>query len=214
MTTVLTPPGQTAEQSITLRNVSWETYERLLAEHDEIGNPRFTYDRGALEIMVVSAEHERPNRLIASLFEVLAEEMHLDFDNVGSNTFKREDLARGFEPDTAFYVQHAERVRGKPRIDLMIDPPPDLVIEVDITHSSLDKLPIYAAVGVPEVWRYDGKEMVIFRLEGDAHFPREESGVLPGVTAAKLSEFVETSKQMKRTAWTKSLREWGRQNER
>jgi|GEM_PF-2731807 hypothetical protein len=114
METVKTPP----EQRTVLRNVSWETYERLLADHVDSSSPRFTYDRGVLEIMVVSERHERPNRLIAQLVEVLAEEMDLDLDNLGSATFKREDLQRGFEPDSCFYIQNEEQIRGKANLDL------------------------------------------------------------------------------------------------
>jgi Uma2 family endonuclease len=201
---VFSPP----EQRVILRHVSWGTYERLLAEHLECSSPRFTYDRGMLEIMVVSAEHERPNRLLASLFEVLAEEMDIDFENLGSNTFKREDLTQGFEPDTCFYIQQVERIRGKTRLDLTIDPPPDLVIEIDITSDFLNKLPIYAAVGVPEVWRYDGQDLTIFRLTGDAYSACEDSVALPGVTRTRLAQFMEDSTHMRRTAWVCSVRAW------
>ena len=129
METVKTPP----EQRTILRNISWETYERLLADHLDSSSPRFAYDRGVLEIVVVSERHERPNRLIAQLVEVLAEEMALELDNLGSATFRRKDLQRGFEPDSCFYIQNEERVHGKADLNLNVDPPPDLVIEIDIT---------------------------------------------------------------------------------
>jgi Uma2 family endonuclease len=119
--------------------------------------------------MVVSSRHERPNHLIAQLVEVVAEELDLDLENLGSTTFKREDLQRGFEPDTCFYVQNEERIRGKEEIDLNVDPPPDLVIEVDITSPSLDRFPIYAHFGVPEVWRYDGERVEVYEL-GNAQY--------------------------------------------
>jgi hypothetical protein len=111
-----------------------------------------------LEIMVLSFRHETLNRTLVMLVETetLAEELDIDLINAGSTTCKRVDLARGFEPDTGFYSQRAGHIRSKDEIDLTVDPPPDLVIEIDITSPSLDKLPIYAAVGVPEVWLYQG----------------------------------------------------------
>src|ERR671939_1507804 len=165
MATVLSPP----EQRVILHNVRWETYERLLADLQDSSAPRLTYDRGTLEIMSSSSEHERYNRTIAQVVEELAVEMEIDLDNLGSTTFRREDLDRGFEPDSCFYIQNAVRVRGKKRIDLTVDPPPDLVIEIDITSPSLDKFPIYAAVGVPEVWRYDGTHVTMYRLTGERY---------------------------------------------
>ncbi len=134
------------EPRIVLSNIEWETYERLLADQADSSAPRFAYDRGALEIMSPLPEHERYNRTIAALVESVAEELGLDGENLGSTTFKREDLERGFEPDSCFYIQHEAAVRGKSALDLRVDPPPDLVIAIDITHPSLDKFPIYAAL--------------------------------------------------------------------
>ena len=122
-----------AEQRVLLRNISWETYERLLEERGDNSAPRFTYDRGELEIMSPSPEHEALNRSIALLVEFLAAELGIDVYDLGSTTFRREDLERGFEPDSCFYIENEERVRGKTRKDLSVDPPPDLVIEIDIT---------------------------------------------------------------------------------
>jgi hypothetical protein len=119
---------------------------------------------------------------------------------------------RGFEPDSCFYIQNEEQVRGKDRIDLAVDPPPDLVIEIDITSPSFSKLPIYAQIGVPEVWRYDGERMTILVLEGSDYAERTESIVLPPVTSNVLTDFVEKSKSMKRTAWLEVVREWAREN--
>ena len=136
------------EQRVLLK-VSWETYERLLAEQVDAAGTRFTYDRGLLEIMVVSLGHEDPNRTLALLAEIVAEETGRDLVQSGSTTFKRKDLEKGFEPDSSFYLDaRAEAMRGKKELDLLVDPPPDLVIEIDIASSSLPRLPIFAAVGV------------------------------------------------------------------
>ena len=121
--------------------------------------PRLTYDRGTLGIMSPSSEHERYNRAVAQIVEELAAELDVDMDSLGSTTFRREDIDRGFEPDSCLYVRNAPRVRGKKRIDLAADPPPDLVIEIDITSPSLNKFPVLAHVGVPEVWRFDGERL-------------------------------------------------------
>lgn len=198
-------------QCVILHGISWETYERLLAEHQESSGTHFTYDRGRLEIMVLSAKHEAVKHVLALLVEVLAEELSIDVYGLGSTTFRRADLERGFEPDACFYIQQEALVRGKDEIDLTIDPPPDLIIEVDITSPSLNKFPVFAVLGIPEVWRYDGARVSCFRLEGDEYSERAESVVLPKVTSEVLTEFVEQDKHLKRTAWLRRVREWARQ---
>ena len=201
-----------AEQRVVLHNIGWNTYEHLLADHGDNSAPRLTYDRGELEIMSPSPEHEMFNRRIAQLVLAVAEELNIEAEDLGSTTFRREDLERGFEPDSCFYIQNEEQVRGKDRIDLAVDPPPDLVIEIDITSPSFSKLPIYAQIGVPEVWRYDGERMTILVLEGSDYAKTAESIVLPPVTSNVLTDFVEKSKSMKRTAWLEVVREWSREN--
>jgi Uma2 family endonuclease len=204
-------PSEQITQRVILRHVSWETYERLLAEHEQSSSPRFTYDGGVLEIMSPSTRHERLNRRIATLCEVIAEECNIELDNVGSNTFKREDLARGFEPDSCFYVQHVERVRNREQIDLTIDPPPDLVIEIDISRSSLDRFPIFASIGVPEVWRYDGMRVAIFMLIGGAYQEQETSEAFPGVTSQIVTQFMAESTRLQRMVWLRHVRAWAHQ---
>jgi Uma2 family endonuclease len=206
METVKTP----AEQRVVLHNIGWNTYERLLADHENNSAPRFTSDRGELEIMSPSPEHEAYNRSIALLVEFLAAELGIDVYNLGSTTFRREDLERGFEPDSCFYIENEERVRGKARIDLDVDPPPDLVIEIDITSPSFSNLPIYAQIGVPEVWRYDGERLKIVVLEGSEYAETAESTVVPPVTSNVLSSFMEKSTTTKRTVWLEAVREWAR----
>ncbi len=122
MATVLSPP---AEQRVLLHDIDWETYERILESHRNRSVPRFTYDRGWLEIMSPSPEHEQLKDIAAQLVNVVAEEMILDLQGLGSTTFRREDLKRGFEPDSCFYIRNAELIRGKTKLDLRTDPPPD-----------------------------------------------------------------------------------------
>ena len=204
MVTVLSPP----EQRVILHNVSWDTYERLLADLHGCSAPRLTYDRGTLEIMSPSSEHERYNRTIAQIVEELAVEMNSNIDSLGSTTFRREDIDRGFEPDSCFYGQNAQLVRGKKRIDLADDPPPDLIIEIDITSTSLDKFSIFAEVGVPEVWRFDGSRLTIHELNLDRYLERDMSRVFQAIAAADLNRLVNDSETMARPEWVRKLREW------
>ncbi|CAN5553677.1 Uma2 family endonuclease [soil metagenome] len=207
METVKSP----AEQKVLLNNVSWETYESLLEDHWDSSGPRFTFDRGMLEIMSPSPEHEAYNRSIALLVEFVAEKLGIDVYNLGSTTFRREDLERGFEPDSCFYIRNEEQVRGKDRIDLDVDPPPDLVIEVDITSPSTNKLPIYAQLGVPEVWRYDGEKLEILKLENGGYAESPESVALPALTSSTLSQLMGRSKSLRRTVWLREVRRKARE---
>ena len=200
------------EQKVILHGISWETYERLLADKEDRPVPRLAYDRGALEAMRPSFEHEGLARNISVVVTVVAEELEIDELDAGSTTFKREDLERGFEPDGCFYIQHAGRIRGKRRIDLTTDPPPDLVIEVDITSPSLNKLSIYAGIGVPEVWHHDGERLTIFCLEGDRYVGVAASRVLPPLDGDTMSGFVELSRTQGRTVVKRAVREWVRRH--
>jgi Uma2 family endonuclease len=216
MATVQSPPptetGQ-PEQRIILHGVSWETYERLLAEHTGRRSPRFAYDRGELEIMAPSAEHERDNWVLARIAEVVIEELGVEFDNLGMTTFRRPDLERGFEADTAFYLQHAADVRERTEIDLAVDPPPDLVIEVDVTSYSLDKYPIYAAIGVPEVWRCRHRRATINLLHAGTYAESSASAALPLLTTDILNQFLAEGRSLTRLAWLRLVRSWVQQQE-
>ena len=209
MVAVLNQPERIT-QCVTLHNVSWKTYERLLEEQGERPSPRFTYNGGDLEIMVLSYEHEEINRFIADLFTTIALEFNIEFRHAGSTTFKRKDLAKGFEPDSSFYTKNEPRVRSKKRIDLSVDPPPDLAIEIDIAHSSLDKMDIYAKLRVPEVWRYDGKTISFHRLVKGKYREQKTSSVLPDVTSAILTQFVNGSKKQPHSTVLRRVREWAR----
>jgi Uma2 family endonuclease len=202
METVRTP----AEHRVILHNSSWETYERLIEERGENRVPRFAYDRGELEIMSPSTEHESIAYYIGLLVAVFAEEVGVDLYGVGSTTFDREDLGRGFEPDASFYVRNAGLVRGKPRIDLGLDPPPDLLIEVDITSPSLDKFPIYARAGIPEIWRHDGERLAIFELRGEEYVDVAESRILPPLAGEALSGLIGESSSLDMVTWMRRVR--------
>jgi Uma2 family endonuclease len=208
METVKSP----AEHRVILHNTSWETYERLMTERGESRVPRFAYDRGELEIMSPSTAHESIAYYIGLLVAVFAEEAGVDLYGAGSTTFDREDLGRGFEPDACFYVRNAERVRGKSRIDPSLDPPPVLVIEVDITSPSLDKFSIYARASIPEIWRHDGERLAIFELRGKEYVEVAKSRTLPPLTSEALSRFIEESSSLDIATWMRRVREWSRGN--
>jgi Uma2 family endonuclease len=209
MTATLTPTEQVT-QKVILDNISWETYQRLMEERGERPKPRYAYDRGRLEIMVTSYEHENLKHVIATLVELLAGEFEIDIEGAASTTFQREDLAQGFEPDASFYIQQVARIRGQKRIDLDTDPPPELVIEIDITHPSLNKFPIFAGLGIPEVWRYHKQALIILKLEGETYRAQEVSEIFPGLTSVALTRLIAESQQIKRTEWLRNVRELAR----
>jgi len=196
------------EQKVIIEPVSWQTYERLLADLDDRSAPRLTYDCGVLEIMSPTARHEELNRNLALIVTIVAAALGLDVRNLGSTTFRREDINRGFEPDSCFYIEHEAAVRGKAKIDLSHDPPPDLVIEIDITSGSLDKFPIYGHVGVPEIWRYDSHHLTIFYLVDDEYQARESSRAFPEIKAADLAQLLQESLSQPSTQWLRSLQDW------
>ncbi len=199
-----------AEGRVLLPNVSWETYERLIEEREERRNPRFHYDRGVMEIVSPSKRREEIGYVVGDLVGLLAEEMDLDLLGAGSTTFKREVFERGSEPDECFYLgENIERVRGKENIDLDAgDPLPDLVIEVDVTNPSLDKLGIYARLGVLEVWRFAGGGAEILVLRGEGYEVTDSSLVFPFLSRETLLRFIEGGLEMKRPEWTREVRGW------
>lgn len=209
MVTVTAPAGQ----KIILTGVSWETYQRLLADHQESSGTRFSYNEGTLGIMVMSARHEEPNRTLAALVEVLVEEFGLDLRRLGSTTFQRPDLVKGFEPDSAFYICPALVVRDRP-VDPATDPPPDLIIEVDVTSPSLNRFPIFAAFGAPEVWRYDGSRVAIYWLESGHYVEADSSPALAPLTGEMATRFLEESSRVSHGKWLRRVREWARQQRR
>ena len=205
MSTVVSPA---VEQKVVL-NARWETYERLLAEYPDVAGPRFTYDEGMLEIMVLSAQHEQPNWLLGLLVVEVAAELGIDVCPLGSTTFKREELLKGFEPDSAFYLGRAGAAWNRD-VDAAVDPLPDLIIEIDISRSSLPRFPIFAAFGVAEVWRYDGERVSIWRLQAGRYVEAESSTALPPLTGPGATQFLEDSRTMRSTEWLRRVREWAR----
>jgi Uma2 family endonuclease len=211
MPTSVSPPPEVREQRVVMNQVSWETYERLLTANVDASSPRLTYNQGTLEVMSPSVEHERVRRALATIGEFVAEEQGREFEDLGSTTFRRQDLEGGAEPDACFYLENVERIRRKQEIDLTVDPPPDLVIEVEITSPAVSKLPIYARLGVPEIWLTDGQSVRILRLAEGEYKGSQKSEVLPPLTELVLSEFLQQSKTLTILAWRRVVRNWARQ---
>jgi len=187
------------EQHVILRNVSWETFEKLLEETGAHRNTRFAYDNGNLEIMSPYRKHEGSNRLIELLLYVLTDELDIDCESLGSLTCKRKDLLKGIEPDSCFFIQNAAKILGHEDFDAAKDPPPDLMLEVAISASSPDKLAICAALRVPEVWLYDGNALQIHCLENGGYSICDESRVLPSKgLRAEIHRFISRSKEIGR----------------
>jgi len=198
----LAPP----EQIVQLSGISWQTYEALLAE---IGDRqiRLTYNRGNLEIMVPSPEHERFKTIMGRFVETLAEELEVRIEPLGSTTFKRPELS-GAEPDECFYIQNISAVKGKKRIDLTQDPPPDLVVEIDITNRSENSLQVYTDLGVPEVWIYNGSRLRINRLENGEYVEGEISLAFPSLPILEIVSFLEQAETMDYLELGKAFRNW------
>ncbi len=205
---VQSAPSAPAEQRITLRNVSWELYEQILEAHGDSSAPRFVYDRGDLEIMSPFPEHERVNWAIERTVETVADALDIDCMSLRSTTFKRADLDRGFEADCCFYLGHAPTIRPSEYINLHRDPPPDLFVEIDISRTSLNKLGLFAAFDVPEVWRHKGDRLEIHELVGDTYIERDSSVVLPGVRADEVFALVADATNERRRVWLRKVREW------
>ena len=193
-----------------LEDISWEEYEQLLSQLAEWRGMRVSYDRGRVEIMSPSFQHEKFIAFISGVGRVLAEEMDLTVEAAGATTYKQESLLKGSEGDESFYVQNATAIIGKRQIDLDIDPPPDVVVEVDITNESLSKFPIYAAFLVPEIWRYDGKQARIYHLINQTYVERDASLSFPLLTAQAMTEFLERTKTQGQTAALAAFRQWVR----
>jgi Uma2 family endonuclease len=198
-------------RGVVLYGIDWATYEALR------GNPenrrvRMTYNEGALELMMTPLDpHEDIRRCVLLMIIVWAEELGIPIRGKGSRTFKGVDQQHALEPDECYYIRREREVRGKRKLDLAVDPPPDLAVEVDITTHWLDKTGIYAKLGVPELWCADEQSLVMYELGADGEYsPISDSLNLPGFPAADFARWFESFRQLDETTWIKSWREWVR----
>jgi Uma2 family endonuclease len=194
-----------------LHNIDWGTYTRLLRAFERRRRYRLTYDRGTLEIMSPLWEHERPAYLLGRFIDVLTEELHLSCEPGRCVTLRRRRKSRGLEPDNCYWIANAERLAGKAHLDLRIDPPPDLAIEIDITHSSLDRMGIYAALGVPELWHVTSDGLNFKVLENGVYNARLHSLSFPRLASTDILRFAVRLGQTGTTALVAEFRNWVRQ---
>jgi Uma2 family endonuclease len=188
-------------ERVILSGISWETYEKILAEHKEVSNPHFAYCNGDLEIMVLGYQHEKYSRDLSELIIEIARILEIDYQSAGSTTFRREKSKKGFEGDASFYFKNSESVRTKKEIDLTVDPSPELVLEIDITHGSLSKFPIFAGLGIEEVWRFNGQKVKFYRLKNEKYEEVDESVCLKGIKSETVTELLFAAQEMKRIEW-------------
>ncbi len=194
-------------QRVILSDVSWQTYQRLLGELGDHRSSRLAYDQGVLEITMPSAHHERTKKLLERMIEALTEELQLPAKSFGSTTLNRPDLGRGAEPDSCYYIQHTGQIEGQ-RIDLSVDPPPDLIVEVDLSSPSSRRMAIYQHLGVPEIWRYADGMVAIYRLYEGSYVPGDSSATFPMVTTAVVNQFLQQTTAQDDTTFIRAWRGW------
>ncbi|ERN41378.1 uncharacterized protein conserved in cyanobacteria [Rubidibacter lacunae KORDI 51-2] len=197
-------------EHVILHGVCWSTYEALVRDLESEPAKRLTYNQGILEIMVPLPPHEQYKKRIGRLVEAATEELGIELASLGQVTWKRQDLEKGLEPDRCYYIQNEPSVRDRSDIDPNRDLPPDLAIEIDHTSSSLDRLVIYAALGIPEVWRYDGEKLTIYHLFKGAYNPQEASVALPILSAEDVLRFLQARQRSGENAWLREFRQWMR----
>ncbi|PIG94007.1 Uma2 family endonuclease [Gloeocapsopsis sp. IPPAS B-1203] len=194
------PPGD----RVILEDISWQEFETILIELGEHRGSRVAYNQGLLEIIVPLPEHEKAKVIIGDLVKILLDELDLDWEPLGSTTFKREDIAAGVEPDDCFYIQHYKLMIGKERIDLSVDPPPDLAIEIDVTSKT--KITAYQALQVPEIWRYEDGVLEINLFQGDDYTKSETSAIFSIPVKDEIPRFVQMAMTTGTTSAVKAFR--------
>lgn len=200
---LIVPPGH----QLLITDISWSMYEEFLEELGQQRSSRVNYSQGLLEIMVPLAEHEDDKIMISDFVKVILEELDLEFRSLGSTTFKNSLMLQGLEADDCFYIENEAAIRGKRHIDLSVDPAPDLAIEIDIT--SRTRLNNYQVLGVPELWRFNGKTLEINVLQVDQYIQSDQSPHFPGLSLSEvIPQYLEQSKIQGRNKTIKAFRVW------
>jgi Uma2 family endonuclease len=196
------------KSSLILYEQTWEDYENLLEAVGEASGLRISFDAGTLEIMTLSTEHENYAQIITRIVDRLSVRQNIEIVFFGSATIKQSRFAKGIEPDACFYVQSVEQIGRKIRLDFSVDPPPDIAVEIDLYHESLDKLPIYAALGISEIWRYAGNKFEIYKLTDGSYKLLEKSHALPVLSAEILGSLLNLSRRERQTVVLKEFESW------
>jgi Uma2 family endonuclease len=201
------PPGQ----RVLLEHVSWHEFEAILEELGEHRNTRLAYSRGIVEVVAPLPEHEKAKVVISDLLKVLLDELDMPWESLGSTTLRREDMAAGIEPDDCFYIQHHALMIGRDWIDLTVDPPPDLAIEVDLTSHT--QLQAYEALQVPEIWRYHNHTLQIYVLHEGAYVASANSPTFPHVPVLQgMTQFLNMSRTTGTAPALRAFRQWIREH--
>jgi Uma2 family endonuclease len=200
------PDDTTDAGCLILHGVSWSTYKLLMADVGGGRAWRIAYASGVLEFRMPLEEHEEPKRILEDFVTAIVDELGIEARSLGALTLEREELSRAIEPDSCFYIQNELRVRGR-KIRLPEDPPPDLVIESDHTNSSLNKHYIYAALGVPELWRYAKKTLQIYVLVEGQYQLSDRSLAFPCLPVSEVPVLIERSKEIGQRATVRLFRD-------
>ena len=199
------------EKRIVLSGVSWKLYEQL-RENEENWHVRMAYDNGRLELMSPSPDHAAIKRLIGRMIEAVTEELNVPCRSLSDTTWKRPDLAKGLEADECYYILNHRHVCRRRQVDLAVDPPPDLAVETEISRSIVPRLRIYAALGVPEIWRWRKKGLAAYSLGADGKYVECEFSLnLPMLRVKDLQPFLEFELAADETAWIRKFRAWVRE---
>jgi Uma2 family endonuclease len=202
---IIVPPGQT----VILDSVNWNEFESILEDLGENRSSRIAYDRGQLEIMTPLPEHEVNKEYISDFVKILLEELDIEFCPLGSTTFKNQSMFKGIEPDSCFYIQNEAVVRGKDRLDLTVDPPPDLALEIDVTNRSHPE--IYQSLGVPELWRYKPSKLQILLLIDSKYVESDRSANFPNFSLIEtIPQYLTQCRTEGRNKGMKAFRNWVR----
>ncbi len=202
-------PLSTETRSV-LYGISWRIYEEL-RETPENYHVRMAYNRGTLETFLPSCQHHHISAIISRIVATWVDEMNIHVVSMGNTTWKREDLAMGLEPDSSYYVQNEPRMWTRMEIDCAVDPPFDLAVEVELSRSSVKKMPIYAALGIRELWRYDGQILRIYELVDGQYQSREASICFPNFPVAKAEEILQQVGEVRETTLMRGFRQWVRE---
>ena len=203
------PPTLIGEKRMSFRGLDWKAFKQIQSLLTDHTRARFSYDNGVLEITKPLESHERSARLIELFIRILIVEMGMMVKTMGSTTLDREDMLKSAEPDNGYYIQNYEQVADR-TVNLNVDPAPDLVVEVDITHTDLNKNVLYAGIGVPELWRFNGRVWTIFKLVDSVYVECDRSPTFPTIEKAKLYEFLEAAFRNEVAAEI-NLRQWVRE---
>lgn len=197
---------------VLLRGIAWDTFQALVRDLESQPGKRLTYDNGHLEIWMPLPPHESYKRWLGRFIEILTEELDIEIRSLSSTTWSREDLLKGVEADECYYIQNEALIRGRMAIDLEVDPPPDLAVEVDITSLSIPRLPIYGSLRVPEIWRFDGQQLTFLQRVNGSYEAVERSQAFPLLQSEDVQTLLMQALTMGETSWAKLVRRWVQDN--